>query len=129
MPKGTPSTAVGSVDVPNAVRGASTGFSILVIGFLLAFFVSMTSQAATLIWIAAVGVVAFATAARRSQQAANPFLHGAAAALLSFALVLPLLLPFKEGRDPLSLGLSVLGALVVGPISGWWFAGRGRPRR
>ncbi|MDN5745558.1 MAG: hypothetical protein L0H31_10615 [Nocardioidaceae bacterium] len=129
MPKGTPSTAVGSVDVPNAVRGASTGFSILVIGGLLAAFVSLASELGTVLWLAAVAVLAFAVAARRSEHAGNPFLHGAAAAVMSYALVLPLLLPFKEGRDPVSLALTLLTALIIGPIAGWWFAERARKRR
>lgn len=106
--------AVPRVDVPNAVRGASTGFSILVIGGLLAPFITLVSGPATAVWLAGVAVLAFAVAARRSRSAGAPALHGAVAALFSYLLVLPLLLPFERGRDVRQIGLTLATAIVVG---------------
>jgi hypothetical protein len=116
--------AVGRVDVPNAVRGASTGFSILVIGGLLAPFLTLVSGPAAAAWLAGVAVVAFAVAARRSRLAGVPALHGAVAAIFSYVLVLPLLLPFEQGRDVRQIGLTFATAVVVGAVSATLMARR-----
>ena len=125
------STAVrpGLVDVPNAVRGASTGFSVLIIGGLVAPMVGLASSVVATGWLTGVAVVAFAIAARRSRLAGAPAAHGAVAALFSYVLVLPLLLPFEQGRDPLQILLTTVTALVVGAGVGSLSAGRiGKPR-
>ena len=110
------STAVrpGLVDVPNAVRGASTGFSVLLIGGLLAPMVTLASTVLATVWLTGVAVVAFAVAARRSRLSGAPAAHGAVAAVFSYVLVLPLLLPFEQSRDPLQILLTTLTAVVVG---------------
>ncbi|WP_200958991.1 hypothetical protein [Nocardioides sp. Root190] len=109
---------VGRIDVPNAVRGASTGFSILLIGGFLAPMLTLVSTLTAGIWLALVAIVAFAIAARRSQRAGIPALHGIFAALLSYALVLPLLLPFEQGRDLQQIAQTALTAVIVGAITG-----------
>jgi len=118
----TPTT--GRVDVPNAVRGASTGFSILLIGGLVAPLATLVSAPAGAVWLAGVAVVAFAVAARRSRLAEAPALHGAVAALGAYALVLPLLLPFPQGRDAGQILLTIATAVVVGAASGTLMARR-----
>lgn len=126
MPQATSTTTpVGRIDVPNAVRGASTGFSILLIGGLLAPFLTLVSVAAAAGWLALVAVVAFAVAARRSQRAGKPAVHGAAAAVFAYALVLPLLLPFEQGRNVGQILLTLATAVVVGAGVGS-IAARGR---
>jgi cellobiose-specific phosphotransferase system component IIC len=117
-----PTTGVGRIDVPGAVRGASTGFSILILGGLVAPFWTLLSTAVAAGWLALVAVVAFTVAARHSKQAGNPGVHGAVAALIAYALVLPLILPFEQGRNPAQIGLTVLTAIVVGWLSGKAFA-------
>jgi hypothetical protein len=114
--QGGQSTAVrpGLVDVPNAVRGASTGFSVLIIGGLLAPMVSVASTLAAAVWLGGVAVVAFAIAARRSRLAGAPAVHGAVAAVFSYVLVLPLLLPFEQSREPMQILLTAVTAVVVG---------------
>jgi hypothetical protein len=126
------STAVrpGLVDVPNAVRGASTGFSVLLIGGLLAPMVGLASTLVATVWLTGVAVVAFAIAARRSRLAGAPAVHGAVAALFSYILVLPLLLPFEQSRDPLQILLTAATAVVVGAGCASLAAGRiGTPRQ
>ena len=120
------STAVrpGLVDVPNAVRGASTGFSVLLIGGLLAPMVTLASTVLATVWLTGVAVVAFAVAARRSRLAGAPAAHGAVAAVFSYVLVLPLLLPFEQARDPLQILLTTVTAVVVGAACGSLAAGR-----
>ena len=125
------STAVrpGLIDVPNAVRGASTGFSVLLIGGLLAPMVTLASTVLATVWLTCVAVVAFAVAARRSRLAGAPAVHGAVAAVFAYVLVLPLLLPFEQSRDPLQISLTALTAVVVGAGIGSLAAGRvGKPR-
>jgi len=114
--QGGQSTAVrpGLVDVPNAVRGASAGFSVLIIGGLLAPMVSVASTLAAAVWLGGVAVVAFAIAARRSRLAGAPAVHGAVAAVFSYVLVLPLLLPFEQSREPMQILLTAVTAVVVG---------------
>lgn len=117
---------VAPVDVPNAVRGASTGFSILVIGGLLAPMMTLVSGLFATTWLTGVAVVAFVVAARKSRAAGRPAAHGAAAAVLAYVLVLPLLLPFEAGRSWGQIGLTVVAAVVVGGLTGVVAARRGR---
>ena len=119
----------GRVDVPNAVRGASTGFSVLLIGGLLAPMVSVASAVLAAVWLTGVAVVAFGIAARRSRLAGVPAVHGAVAAVISYVLVLPLLLPFEAARNPVQILLTAVTAVVVGAVAGSLAAGRiGAPR-
>jgi hypothetical protein len=119
--------AAGRIDVPNAVRGASTGFSILVIGGLLAPILTLISVPVAIAWLAGDAVVAFAVAARRSRLANAPALHGAVAAVLAYALVLPLVLPFEQGRDVRQILLTLATAIVVGAMTGTLAARRTTP--
>lgn len=129
MPQAVQQTLpVGRIDVPNAVRGASTGFSILLIGGFLAPMLTLVSVWAAGAWLAVVAVVAFAVAARRSTRAGIPALHGIFAALLAYALVLPLLLPFEQGRNLGQIAQTVLAAVIVGALTGTIAARRGLPR-
>jgi hypothetical protein len=113
------------VDVPNAVRGASTGFSVLVIGGLLGPMTTLISGLFATVWLTGVAVVAFVVAARRSRGAGQPARHGAVAAVLAYVLVLPLLLPFEAARNWPQIGLTFLTAVVVGAVTGV-VAARGR---
>lgn len=103
------------IDWPQAVRGASTGFTVLVIGGLagpLMAAVPVVGQP----WLLLVAAVAFAVAAWRVGDALSPAVHGATAAVGSFLLVFPLLL-IIGGR----LGLGQLGfysAVAVGMALG-----------
>jgi hypothetical protein len=119
----------GLVDVPNAARGASTGFSVLLIGGLLAPMVGLVSTLVATVWLTGVAVVAFGIAARRSRLAGAPAVHGAVAALFSYVLVLPLLLPFEQSRDPLQILLTAVTAVVVGAGCGSLVARRARTPR
>lgn len=119
-----------AVDVPNLVRGASTGFSILVIGGLMSPLTTLISDMVATVWVTGVAVLAFAVAARRSRLAAVPAAHGAAAAVFAYVLVLPLLLPFEQARNPEQIGMTFLAAVVVGSAAGSLAARRSwAPRR
>ncbi len=81
------------------------------------------------IWLTGVAVVAFAVAARRSRVAGAPAAHGAVAAVGAYVLVLPLLLPFEQARNPLQILLTTVTAVVVGAGIGSLAAGRVWKRR
>ena len=103
-----------TVDVPVAVRGASAGFSVLLLGTLLAQFAAgFLPNAAGIALISASVILGFAVAARRTGVSTVPALHGAVAAELAYLLVLPLQWHF--GRPELSeIVFTIAAALVVG---------------
>lgn len=108
---------VGRVDPVAAARGASSGFSVLMIGGLMAPIVAVKAPSIAAVWLTATAVIAFVVAAWRPHRASSPAIHGCVAALASYILVLPLILPFKQGRDPWQIGLTTLTAVVVGAMA------------
>jgi hypothetical protein len=116
-----------SVDVPHAVRGASSGFSVLLIGGLVAPMVGIAAPLLGSVWLTLTAVVGFVVAARRIGVATVPALHGAVAAVLAYILVLPLLLPFEAGRNVPQILLTLATAISVGACTGW-IQSRHRPR-
>lgn len=84
------------------------------IGGLVAPIVAVKAPLLATVWLTAVAVAAFVVAAWRPHRASSPAIHGCVAALASYALVLPLILPFRQGRDPWQIGLTTLTAIVVG---------------
>lgn len=108
-----------SVDVPQAVRGASSGFSVLLIGGLVAPMVGIAAPLLGSVWLTLTAFTAFVVAARRIGVATVPVLHGAVAAVLAYILVLPLLLPFEAGRNVPQILLTFATAISVGACTGW----------
>ncbi|MEU4377230.1 hypothetical protein [Pseudonocardia alni] len=107
------------VDTLAAVRGASSGFTVLVLGGLSAPLVGALAPALASAWVVVIGVVAFVVAGVRIGGATSPVLHGAAAAVGAFLLVLPLVLWFSSPAPPAAqLVGSLLAALVVGGAAG-----------
>jgi hypothetical protein len=113
------------IDVPVAVRGASTGFSILIIGGLMSPIIAAFSPPLAGTWLTAVAIAAFAISARRVGLASVPVLHGAFAAVASYVLVLPLLLPFEAGRNLPQILFTFATAISVGACTSWIQARRG----
>jgi hypothetical protein len=114
---------VERIDAPVAVRGASTGFSVLLIGGFVQPLVVAWVPVLGHVWLPLVAVVAFFVASRRIGDAGLPVVHGAVAALCSYLLALPLSLLVPAGRDPLQIGLTAATAVVVGGAAGF-FRGR-----
>jgi hypothetical protein len=110
----------GRIDVPVAVRGASAGFSVLLIGGLLGPLIAVTVSAAlggaVLVGTA---ILAFFLAARKTGTASSPALHGAVAAVAAYCLVLPLVLMSPAGRDLRQSVLTLATAISVGALTGW----------
>ncbi|MHA6793043.1 hypothetical protein ACVGVM_05885 [Pseudonocardia bannensis] len=114
-------SADGTIDGPTAVRAASTGFTILLLGGLLTPIAATYLPVIGRFWLLLTAVVAFAVAGRRIGTARIPALHGACAALGSYLLVLPLVLwmPGQSAGVDVEHLVSAAGtAVAVGAIAG-----------
>jgi len=112
-----PVNPAGRIDFPRAVQGASTGFSVLIIGGLIGGAVQLIAPAVGWVILTATFILAANLAARRLGRATAPVLHGAAAALMAYGLVLPLMLfsPVTRLRD---LFLMMVIMIWVGGLTG-----------
>ena len=118
------------VDVATAVRAASTGLSVLLLGGLMTPIAQAYLPVVGQFWLLLVSVVAFAAAGSQVGDAELTPVHGACAALGSFLLVLPLTFWFPPAGGGLDLAqiVSAAGAaVVVGAVAGH-LAGRRRER-
>jgi Osmosensitive K+ channel histidine kinase len=115
------------VDWVVAVRGASLGFSVLVIGGLVQPLVAMAVPPLGVVWLLLVAVVAFAVAGRRIGAAVTPALHGAVAAMMGYFLVVPLVYFAQGSVDGAQIGYTFATAAAVGAAVGH-LAGRRRAR-
>lgn len=120
----------GTVDVPAAVRAASAGFTVLLLGGLLAPIAATYIPYVGQVWLSLVAVAAFAMAGSRIGQARAPHLHGACAALGSYLLVLPLVVWFTSGTEGVGVVqilATAVAAVAIGGLAGL-LAGRRRDK-
>jgi hypothetical protein len=102
-----------------AVRGASFGFSVLLIGILLSTVLRTKVPDLAVAGTVAVYLLAFSLAARKTGTATVPALHGAFAATFAYALILPLILRDPAGRNVAQVALTVALAVSIGGLTGW----------
>jgi hypothetical protein len=107
------------VDVPVAIKGASFGFSVLVIGILLSALTQMGSPAMSTAIAVLTYVLAFFLAARNVGTATVPALHGVVAATVAYGLTLPLILRDPAGRNLTQISFTLALAVTVGALTGW----------
>jgi hypothetical protein len=108
------------IDRPHLVRGASTGFTILVIGGFAAPLVGLVPVLGPVLgppWLIIVAVVAFVVAGSRIGRTPGPRLHGAAAAVTAYVLTLPLV-ALSGNFQLIQIPLTLLVAIVMGGLSG-----------
>lgn len=108
-----------TLDPARIARGASTGFTVLVVGGLAAPMLAAALPVTRVFWLPLVAVSAFVVAAVRAGDARVPVLHGAAAASAAYALALPLVLLNPSGRNVSQIALTAAAALLVGGVVGW----------
>lgn len=87
-PKAT--SQLEAIDGRECVRGASAGFTVLVIGGLAQFPVANIWPGVGAAWLPFVSAVAYFVAGRRIGCATRPSLHGMVSAVGAWGLVLPL---------------------------------------
>ena len=117
-----PSAQPGRIDFPIAVRGASAGFSVLLIGSLLSMLLTFIFPAYGPLLIVVAAIIGFYVAAHRVGTASIPALHGAFAAVLAYLLVLPIWWNFSFARNRIDVGVALLCfalALSTGSLTGW----------
>lgn len=119
------------IDFPVAVRGASSGFSVLVIGVLLStLIIRLAPSSPALVVFFAPYVLGSFVAARKVGNATVPALHGVAASVGAFLLTLPVLFllmldaQFLESIRYLATGLTL--SIGIGALTGWMNSGRRR---
>lgn len=100
------------------MRGASSGFTVLVLGELLLPLAGTLSPTLAGLWLSLVGATGFVIAGRRVGRARRPMLHGAAAALGALTLTLPLRVLVDSPLPPSALLVGALFAIAVGAMSG-----------
>ena len=130
-PTGKAPLPAARIDFPVAVRGASSGFSVLVIGVLLGqliLFLAPNSPALAVVF--APYVLGSYVAARKVGNATLPALHGMAASVGAYLLTLPLLLLMMLDAQPLEsiryLATGLTLSIGIGAITGWMNSGRKR---
>ena len=121
------------IDFPVAVRGASSGFSVLVIGVLLSQLIPLLAPSSpALVVVFAPYVLGSYVAARKVGNATVPALHGVAASVGAYLLTLPLLLLMMLDSQPLEsisyLATGLTLSIGIGAITGWMNKGR-QPQR
>lgn len=111
-----------SIDPAATVRGASRGFTVLLLGGLVQPVTAMLPVVG-LVWLPLTAMVAFVVAAWKPGGSASFPLYGAVSGLGAYLLMLPLVLLQPAGRSPVQIGCTVAVAVLVGAGTGWW---RGR---
>lgn len=99
-------------------RGASSGLTVLVVGGLVQPVVARLLPQLGPVWLIVVALTAFVVAGTRTRDAASPAVHGMAAAVASYLLVLPLVFLATGSLVPTQLLFTLGTAVVVGAGSG-----------
>lgn len=124
QPNGSPPSQ--TVDGIAAVRGASTGFTVLLLGGMIAPLIAIAAPLLSMVWLPLIAISAFFIAASRTGDSSSPWMQGVMAAVGSYLLVLPLVLIDPSGRNPIQIGMTFVSAIFVGALAGHF---RGRPQR
>lgn len=110
------------IDWSVVARGASRGFTALVLTDLLFLVIGRLSPIVALVWLVAGSLVGFGVAAWQSGSAIAPAMTGAVAALFAFTLTVPLIYMVsgtaKINLNWLYVAVLGVGALIVGSAVG-----------
>lgn len=106
-------------------RGASTGFTVLFVGGWLYPAAQRLSPVAGTVFVVVVGAIGFGAAGARCGRVEFAALHGVVAAVLSYALMTPVILITNRGLLLSGLGWAILGAVLVGGAAAQLAARRG----
>lgn len=110
-----------SLDPAALARGASAGFTVLVVGELLGPLASRIDPTLGPVWLSLVGAAGFTAAGLRVGLATRTWLQGALAAEAAFVLTVPLRLIAGLGqsrRALVALVVSAAFAIVLGAVAG-----------
>lgn len=99
------------------VKGASRGFTVLLVGGAVQPLVGATFPPAGYVWLALTAAIAFAWSASVATRAGAPIVHGVLAALGAYLLVLPVV-AMGGGLQPMQISFTTLLAVVVSFVAG-----------
>lgn len=111
------------IDIGALAKGASSGFTVLVLGELLSPLAGAVSELLAGLWLSLVGAAGFVVAGRRVGLARRALVQGAVAALAALTLTLPLRLLSRSEQSPYAFAVSAVFAVVVGALAGRAAAG------
>lgn len=111
------------LDLPSIVRGASRGFTVLLLGGVVQPWVGVLFAPLGAIWLTLVAVIAFTWAAwPRDRGWLRPRFdrarHGSAAALGSYLMVLPLVVSAAGFMPWSQIGFTAATAVASGAVTG-----------
>ena len=116
----SPDAVAYGIDMIALVKGASTAFTVLVIGGLATpLIASLAGASAGMVWAVLVSAAGFILAGGRIGEATQPVLHGAAAALAAYLLVLPLIALWGTPLVWWQVAVTALVAAAVGAAAGF----------
>jgi hypothetical protein len=107
-----------AIDPVAAVRGMSSGFTVMILGSLLAPMIAIHVPVIGPLALALAAIVAFVVAATKQGRSEAPVVQGMTAALGTYFLVLPVVYMTTHTWDLLQIGTTTATALVFGGISG-----------
>jgi hypothetical protein len=102
------------IDAVTVVRGSSAGFTVLVLGGLLAPIVAVKIPVLGGFGLVVTAVAGFATAASRQWKGSRPAVQGILAAVGAYLLILPMVVFAHHGWDVGQVFGTLLTAVVVG---------------
>ncbi len=105
------------IDVAGVFRGASRGFSVLLVGELVAIVVGLVSGPVGGVVFALTAAAGPVTAGILAAQSGPPVIQGASAAVLAYVLTVPLRLA-GPGLPASEAVFSVVVAAVLGAVAG-----------
>lgn len=110
---------MSQIDVAAAARGASRGFTILLLGGLSVPLVATWLPALASVWLTLSAVLAFTAAAWNVGTSPWPSGQGSFSAVFACVLVLPLVLMTSSNPSVVQLLATAGAAVVVGALVGW----------
>jgi len=102
------------IDSATVVRGSSAGFTVLVLGGLIAPIAAAKAPAIGSFALVLTAVAGFATAAARQRGGPRPIVQGTLAAFGAYFLVLPLVVMGNHGLNILQVACTAATAVIVG---------------
>lgn len=125
----SPRSMAEGIDPSLAAKGASRGFTILVLGGLSVPLAAAASPALGSVWLTASSLVAFVVAAWNADGCPAPVRQGALNATCGYLLVLPLVLMASYEPSVVQIAATALAAVAVGGLAGWFRGRRTSPSR
>lgn len=107
------------IDPSAAARGASRGFTILLLGGLSVPIVASVVPPLGSVWLTLTSVAAFVAAAWHAAVSECPARQGALTALGAYLLVLPLVVVATHQLSAAQIAVTAIVAITVGAVTGW----------